>query len=103
MSNDEENNAATNTEFGCFANRTDRAFDLRKSFVLYNQIYLLYIWHMLDKHDLMKTSMQQSDYSVSAHNGAMEVPNVINVRSDTKSFHATKKLKSIQWRPKCNN
>ncbi len=91
--NDEENDAATNTEFGCFANRTDCALDLRKSFVSYNQIYLLYFWHMLDKHDLMKTLMQQLDYSVLAQNGATEVPNVINVKSDDKSFRATKKIK----------
>ncbi len=40
--NDDGSNATTKTVFGRFVNWTDRAPDLRKSFVLYNQTYLLY-------------------------------------------------------------
>ncbi len=45
---------------------------------------------MLERHDLMKTSMQQLDYSVLAQSGAAGAPNVINMWSNNEMFHATK-------------
>ncbi len=89
--NDDESNATTKPVFGSFTNQIDCTLDLRKSFVIYNQIYMLHFWHALDRDDLMKMSMQHLDYSILAQNGEAGVPNVINVWSDNEMFCATKK------------
>ncbi len=76
--NDDWINAKTKIVIGSFTNWIDLALNLRKSFVSYNQTYLLYFWHMLEKHDLMKMSMQQLDYSVLVPNGGTDVPSIIH-------------------------
>ncbi len=35
------------------------AMDIKANFVTYHQPYLLYLWHMLKKHDLMVSLMQR--------------------------------------------
>ncbi len=90
INNDDESNATIKTVFGSFTNWTDHALDLRKSFVSYNQTYLLYLWLMLDRHDLMKTLVQQLYDSVLVQNGATGVTNFINVQSNNEMFCATK-------------
>ncbi len=91
--NDDGSNATAKIVFGSFANWMDCAHDLHKSFVSFNQTYLLYFWHMLEKHDLIKTLMQQLDYAVLAPNGATDVSSIINIKSDNEAFSVTKKEK----------
>lgn len=43
-------------------------------FVQRVQSYILYLWHMLDKHDLLNYSMQELDSAIAATNGAEGVP-----------------------------
>jgi hypothetical protein len=69
--------------FGSLGNRDRGALDRRHSFVKYHQSYLLYLWHMLDKHNLLVSSLQRLDVTVSASNGAHGVPSVINHNNDT--------------------
>ena len=65
--------------FGSLNNRRRGALDHRCHFVDYNQSYLLYLWHMLDKHSLLQSSIQRLDDSVAASNAASGVPQVIDV------------------------
>ncbi len=80
INNENGSNATKHTTFGTFANQMDHALNLQKSFVAYNQSYLLYFWHMLDKHNLMRLSMQRLDDSVSAGNKAANILCVINIK-----------------------
>jgi len=51
--------------------------DNKASFVAYRQSYLLYLWHMLEKHDLMVSYMQRLHESVASSNAAEGIPSVI--------------------------
>ncbi|KAL3788385.1 hypothetical protein HJC23_009191 [Cyclotella cryptica] len=53
------------------------ALDLRKNFVIGTNTYLLYLWEMLETHDLLGTSIQRLNPSVSSDNGNTDVPGVI--------------------------
>jgi hypothetical protein len=63
--------------FGSLQNRDRGALDCRCNFVKYHQSYLLYLWHMLDKHNLLVSSLQRLDTKVAASNGATGVPSII--------------------------
>ena len=52
--------------------------DKRANFVTYHQSYLLYLWHILEKYDLMSSSMQCLDKSIASSNGADGIPSIIN-------------------------
>ena len=52
--------------------------DKRVNFVTYHQSYLLYLWHVLEKYDLMSSSMQRLDKSIASSNGADGIPSIIN-------------------------
>jgi hypothetical protein len=69
--------------FGSLQNRSSGALDQRYSFVEYSQMYLLYWWHMLDKHDLLGSSLQRLDDSVAASNGGEGVLSVIHRTTET--------------------
>ena len=57
------------------------ALDDRHSFFQYNQSYLLYLWHMLDKHGLYVSAAQELDDEVAADNGGGGVPSVVTRRT----------------------
>jgi hypothetical protein len=78
--------------FGSLQNRSSGALDQRYSFVEYSQMYLLYWWHMLDKYDLLGSSLQRLDDSVAARNGGEGVPSVIHCTTeidDTRTVSGT--------------
>jgi hypothetical protein len=64
-------------EFGSLRNRPQRALDQRKSFTNGKNCYLLYLWEMLEKHDLLGSSIQRLNSSVCASNGNSDVPLII--------------------------
>jgi len=65
------------TNFGSFENRSTAALDLRSSFLRDRPIYIGYMWHLLNKHHLLYSSLQQLADTVAARNGARGVPSVI--------------------------
>jgi hypothetical protein len=50
--------------------------DQRHAFFEYEQQYLLYLWYMLEKHDLLGCSLQRLDDGVSAGDGGRSVPSI---------------------------
>lgn len=69
-------------EFGSFERRTQVALDSRHSFFPSHQPYLLYMWHMLQKHDLLVTSWTIIDEDIASDAGK-SVPSSINTRGTT--------------------
>lgn len=80
--------------FGSLQNRTRCALDCRHSFVKYQQSYLLYLWHMLDKHNLLISSLQRLDAKVASSNGATGVPSI--VMEDAEESSAGSKLTTAE-------
>jgi hypothetical protein len=64
-------------EFGSLSNRSQHALATRETFFKDRQLYLLYLWCMLDKHALLGSALQKLNNSVSATNGAGGVPSVV--------------------------
>jgi len=79
-SDEDSGNVTKRTAFGMFANPTDCVLDLRRSVVAHHRSYLLYLWHMLEKHDLMSSSMPQLLNNASSTRGGKEVPRVIDAQ-----------------------
>jgi hypothetical protein len=63
--------------FGSLANRSLHTLASRQSFFSDRQAYLLYLWEMLDRHDLLGSALQKLSSSVSSTNGASGVPSVV--------------------------
>ena len=47
-----------------------------------NQSYLLYLWHIHDKHSLIRSSMKKLTKQVASGNRGYDVPSVINSVDD---------------------
>lgn len=62
--------------FGSLKNRSQAALDQRKNFVD-GKTYLLYLWQMLDTHDLLRSSMQRLNSSTASGNASFGVPSVV--------------------------
>jgi hypothetical protein len=54
-----------------------RALDLLQNFFDDRNTYLLYLWNVLDDHDLVQSSMQQLLVGIGSGNGSTEVPSFI--------------------------
>jgi hypothetical protein len=63
--------------FGQLSNRPRTALDSRSAFFRDKESYLLYFWEVLDKNNLMVSSMQRLENRVAATNGADGIPSVI--------------------------
>jgi hypothetical protein len=74
---DAEEQANVNTAFGSLNGRPQYALDSRANFFIHSPTYLLYLWDVLDEHDLVQTSMQQLVDGVGSGNGGTGVPSVI--------------------------
>jgi hypothetical protein len=77
---DEEQDGAApvaEPQFRLLSNRSETALDSRHSFFHFQQTYLMYFWHMLDKHTLFGTSLLQLDKSGASSNGGTAVPSEI--------------------------
>ena len=65
------------TSFGLLKGRGHSALDLRCNFFDDKYTYLLYLWDVLDEHDLVNSTMQQLLGGISSANGSTDVPSVI--------------------------
>ncbi len=65
-------------EFGSLDNCPRGTLNTRSSFLGNNPSYLLYIWEMLHKYQLLSTAFSELDKKMSAKNGGKGVPLVIN-------------------------
>jgi hypothetical protein len=70
----EEDNMNT---FGSLKGRSQRALDLHQNFFNERSTYLLYLWDVLDEHNLVQSSMQQLLVGIGSGNGSTGVPSVI--------------------------
>jgi hypothetical protein len=82
---EEKTDGTEGTVYGSFRNRSAGALDLRSKFIDFNQSYLLYLWHMLEKHGLLGSSLQRLNDTVAAGNGGEGVPSIVlrTVNNDT--------------------
>jgi hypothetical protein len=65
-------------EFGLLDNRPRGALHTRLAFLGNNSSYLLYLWEILHKYQLLSTAFSELDKKMSAGNGGKGVPLVIN-------------------------
>jgi hypothetical protein len=84
-------------EFGVLAGRPQRALDLRRNFFDDRNTVLLYLWDILDEHELISSTMQQLVEGVGAGDGSAGVPSVIVGRkrgNDDDSFGSSSKKRN---------
>jgi len=74
---DDDANDDVVKEFGALAGRSQGALDLRRNFFDDRNTYLLYLWDILDEHDLVQSTMQQLLEGAASGNGTTGVPSVI--------------------------
>jgi uncharacterized small protein (DUF1192 family) len=80
---DEENEQGASDnrvyDFGELKNRSTKALDSRSSFLHNRPSYLLYLWEIFDKHDLLKTTVNRLSVDTGAVDGGVgSVPIVGN-------------------------
>ena len=63
--------------FGCLTGRTQSALDMRRNFFDGKNVYLLYLWDVLEEHGLTQSTMQQLQDGVGSANGSHGVPSTI--------------------------
>ena len=78
--------------FGSFKNHSCCALDQQKSFMQQHQAYLLKLWHMLDKHDLLGSSMKWLNKHFASGNGGNDVPSVINAMDEFSNKYMNEKM-----------
>jgi hypothetical protein len=64
-------------KFGSISGRDHTALSNRHAFFEWNQSYVLYAWHMLEKHGLLQSSFQMLNGNQSSGDGAGGVPSCI--------------------------
>ncbi len=72
-------------EFGSLKNRSQSALASRRNFFRDRQLYLLYLWEMLNTHDLLGSALQRLNNTVSATNGSSGVPSVIRATGNNNN------------------
>jgi hypothetical protein len=60
--------------------RPQQALDLRRNFFDGKSTYLLYLWEMLEEHNLFQSSMQQLHEDIGSGDGSTGVPSVIGAK-----------------------
>ena len=64
-------------EFGNLRGRPQHALDSRRKFFDDKPSYLLYLWDILDEHNLVQSSMQQLLHGIGSEDGSNGVPSVV--------------------------
>ncbi len=64
-------------EFGNLRGRPQHALDSRRKFFDDKPSYLLYLWDILDEHNLVQSSMQQLLLGIGSEDGSNGVPSVV--------------------------
>jgi len=93
---DNDDRLGLGASFGSLKGRGRSALDLRRNFFDDKYTYLLYLWDVLDEHDLVNSTMQQLLGGIGSANGSTDVPSVIMKRKsydDYDSFSSSKKNK----------
>ena len=78
---DVENDGDEDGDFGQLSNCSRGALCTRSGFLGTNQPYLLYLWEMLNKYQLLCTAFTELDKKMSSKNGGDGVPSVVNNNS----------------------
>lgn len=82
--------------FGELKHRSRRALDSRSSFLQNRPSYLLYFWEMIDKHDLLKTTVNRLNEDTCALDGSVgSVPTV--------TFQSLSKKRKVNGTPESAN
>ena len=93
----EDNQENSSVGFGKLSGRQQRALDQRWNFFDIKQTYLLYLWDILDEHNLVQLSMQQLLSGIGSGNGSTGVPSGIggkcNYNDNDLSLASLKKNK----------
>ena len=76
--NDKGGEGGSIHEFCSLKNCSHHALDQWRSCVLTHQSYMLYLWHILDKHRLIRSSMQKLKKQIASRNGGYDVHSVVN-------------------------
>ena len=70
---------------GSFENRTAHAMESRAGFFAYHNLYLLYIWILLERHQLLASTLQKLDDSVAARDGTGSgLPSIFDLNDDAE-------------------
>ena len=72
-------------KWGEFVGRTRFALSKRQDFFQNTNSYVLYLWHLIDKHGLIGTSMNMLADGIGSSDGARGIPSVIG----QSSFHSS--------------
>ena len=80
LAGEDDDEIQTEIEFGAINNRPQRALDQRKYFMDGKGLHLLYLWEVLDRHDLLSSSVQRFNEDTGVENGHLGVPSVISRR-----------------------
>jgi hypothetical protein len=81
--------------FGVLSGRHRDALDLVTNFFDNSNSYIIYLWYMIDKHQLIKSSMNMLAEGVGARSGAKGIPTAISAKSREESS-VTSSLKSVK-------
>jgi len=87
---DVENDGDEDGDFGQLSNHSHGALHTRSGFLGTNQPYLLYLWEMLNKYQLLCTAFTELDKKMSSKNGGDGFPSVVNnnrIDDEDNSFY----------------
>jgi hypothetical protein len=94
-------------QFGQLEGRPQHALDLRRNFFDDRNSYLLYLWDILDEHNLVQSSMQQLLHGIGSDNGSNGVPSVVggkrNNEEEDDSLTSSKKRDGKMMNRHCQN
>jgi hypothetical protein len=69
--------------------RDQGALDKIHAFFEYNQLYLIYLWYMVESHGLLGSSLQRLSEDIGATNGSFGVPSVFEIDVDGEEERST--------------
>lgn len=81
--------------YGSLKGRSQGALDCIQSFFEYNQLYLVYLWYMLDKYGLLGSSLQRLNEKFSSGDGASGVPSVFDMTGEDNETETDVSIEGI--------
>ena len=78
---DDDNNDNAKPGFGVLAGRSQFALSKIQDFFENHNSYVIYLWHMIAKHQLISSSMNMLADGVGSRSGARGIPSAITARS----------------------
>ena len=74
----------------------------RQDFFQNTNSYVLYMWHIIAKHDLIGTSMSMLSDAVGSHDGARGIPSAIQTSNNNDDNNEDNEDKNFPFRPHKN-